>query len=74
METEMLHEKCQYYLEMLCNTIPERCVGSEGNRMATRFFENEISSLGWNAEMPEFEAMGILGTAYLSLSRSHRMS
>ncbi len=57
METEILHEKCQHYLEMMCKTIPERCVGSEGNRMATQFFQDEISSLGWNAEVTEFEAI-----------------
>ncbi|MEA1959104.1 MAG: M28 family peptidase [Chloroflexota bacterium] len=56
METEKLYLKSQSYLEKLCVEIPERCVGSEGNRMATRFFEQEISSYGWDTELQEFEA------------------
>jgi len=57
METEKLYQKCLSYLRVLCEEIPERCVGSEGNRMATRFFEKEISSFGWNTEMQEFDAI-----------------
>ena len=57
METEELYQKCSTYLQILCNKIPSRCVGSEGNRMATSFFEKEISSFGWNTEMQEFEAI-----------------
>jgi aminopeptidase YwaD len=37
--------------------IPERCVGSDGNRAATRFFEREIASFGWNTETQEFDAI-----------------
>lgn len=44
-------------LEMFCSRIPERCVGSEGNRQATRFFESELSSLGWETELEEFDAI-----------------
>ena len=57
METANLFSKCQAYLKKLCVEIPERCVGSEGNRQAVRFFEKEISALGWDTEMPEFDAM-----------------
>ena len=57
METEQLYQKSLSYLRVLCEEIPERCVGSEGNRMATRFFEKEISSFGWNTEIQEFEAV-----------------
>jgi aminopeptidase YwaD len=53
----MTSEKCLAYLKFLCEEIPERCVGSEGNRMATRFFEKEISSLGWETDSVEFDAM-----------------
>ena len=44
-------------MEKLCREIPERCVGSGGNRMATEFFDREITSLGWRTELQEFEAM-----------------
>ena len=37
--------------------IPERCVGSEGNRLATRFFAQEIALFGWETETQEFDAM-----------------
>jgi aminopeptidase YwaD len=49
--------KCQGYLKTLCLDIPERCVGSEGNRQATHFFERELSSFGWATEMAEFDAI-----------------
>jgi len=57
METEQLYQKCFSYLRKLCEEIPERSVGSEGNRMATRFFEKEISSFDWNTEIQEFDAI-----------------
>ena len=57
MPTENLNFLGQSYLKKLCEEIPERCVGSEGNRMATRFFEKEISSFGWETEIQEFEAI-----------------
>ncbi|MCK9220899.1 MAG: M28 family peptidase [Bacteroidales bacterium] len=51
------YQKILIYLEKLCQEIPERCVGSEGNLKATRFFEAEISALGWETEMTAFEAI-----------------
>lgn len=57
METEKLIQKSRFYLKKLCEDIPERCVGSEGNRIATRFFEKEISSFGWKTEVQEFTAI-----------------
>jgi len=57
METEKLYQKSSTYLQTLCEEIPDRCVGSEGNRMATSFFEREISSLGWDTEVQEFDAI-----------------
>ncbi|MCJ7432720.1 MAG: M28 family peptidase, partial [Anaerolineales bacterium] len=57
MENEKLYSKCMSYLKKLCEEIPERSVGSEGNRLATRFFEDEIASFGWDTEMPEFDAI-----------------
>ncbi len=57
MKTENLDQLSQSYLKKLCEEIPERSVGSEGNRMATHFFEKEISSFGWDTEIQEFEAI-----------------
>jgi len=51
-----LYQRSLRYLEILCRTIPERSVGSEGNREATTFFEKEISSFGWETESAEFDA------------------
>ena len=50
------YERSLQYLDMLCRTIPDRSVGSEGNREATSFFEKEISSIGWETESAEFDA------------------
>ena len=57
MNTEYIQQLCQTYLQTLCVDIPERCVGSDGNRAATRFFEQEIASFGWETETQEFDAM-----------------
>ena len=56
METEKLNLQSQNYLKKLCVEIGDRSVGSKGNRMASRFFEHELSSLGWETEMQEFDA------------------
>lgn len=45
------------YLDLFCNIIDERCVGSEGNREATRYLANELSRLGWDTETTEFDAI-----------------
>lgn len=52
-----LLKKCNEYLKTFCIDIPERCVGSAGNRQATSFLEKELSKLKWETEMPEFEAI-----------------
>lgn len=57
METERLCQESSAYLQTLCEEIPDRCVGSEGNRMATNFFGKEISSFGWDTEVQEFDAI-----------------
>jgi aminopeptidase YwaD len=57
MDTEQHYKKCLSYLQKLCVEIPERCVGSDGNRAATRFFAQEIASFGWEVETQKFEAM-----------------
>lgn len=52
-----LHQKVTSCLETLCSSIRDRSVGSEGNRAATDFFRNELSSLGWTTETPEFDVV-----------------
>jgi len=49
--------RCLSYLKTLCEDISGRSVGSEGNRVASRFFADEIYSFGWDAETPEFDVM-----------------
>ena len=48
--------KSKSHLKTLCTEIKERCVGSEGNRKATKFFSNELTRLGWETETQEFDA------------------
>ena len=55
--TEIKFEKILTYLDTFCHVITERCVGSEGNRQATRFFEKELINLGWNTFLKEFDAV-----------------
>lgn len=57
MTSDRLYSKSLSYLNALCHDTTERCVGSEGNRQATYFFEKELTSLGWDTTMPEFDAM-----------------
>lgn len=55
--TEDLYTKSLFYLDTFCNRIGERCVGSEGNKEATRFLKNELSGLGWKTSAAEFDAI-----------------
>ncbi|NPV87820.1 MAG: M28 family peptidase [Anaerolineae bacterium] len=57
MQSEQLYQKSVSYLHTLCRTIPERCVGSPGNRQATDFFKRQIASLGWQTEVSELDAV-----------------
>ncbi len=52
----MIHT-CNEYLNKLCLEIPERPVGSEGNRQATRFFRDIVTSFGWEVDTTLFDAM-----------------
>ncbi len=45
------------HLHKLCQEITDRSVGSLGNQSASRYFEQELFSLGWDIETQEFEAM-----------------
>ncbi len=53
----MLTQTALSYLKTLCVDIPDRSVGSGGNRAATRFFEKEIASHGWETQLPQFDAV-----------------
>lgn len=57
MDTEQLYQKTVSYMKTLCEEIPERQVGSEGNRRATRFFHKEVSSFGWQTEVSELDVI-----------------
>ncbi|MDP4196048.1 MAG: M28 family peptidase [Bacteroidota bacterium] len=57
MSNENFQTRASNYLNKLCCEISERCVGSEGNRIATTFFEKEISSFGWQTELQPFNAI-----------------
>ena len=57
MGSDNLYQKGEGYLKKFCLEIAERCVGSDGNRKATRFFEKEIASLGWETERQKFGAI-----------------
>jgi aminopeptidase YwaD len=57
MKDNLLKLRCKDYLKTLCVDITERCVGSDGNRQATSFFEEELSKRYWETEMAEFDAI-----------------
>lgn len=72
MNEDKLAEQCEEYLRTLCIDINERCVGSEGNRQATSFFNRQLTALGWKTEMPEFTAVDwVDGGATLSTEGEH---
>lgn len=47
----------QRYLETFCVQISNRHVGSPGNREATTFFANTMTSFGFTTECPEFDCI-----------------
>ncbi len=51
---DLMFERSNKYIKQLCNDISERCVGSEGNKEATRFFAEKLESFGFAIEMPRF--------------------
>jgi len=51
-DTAELIARCNKYMKILCVDIHERSVGSEGNRKATKFCNEELISFGWKTEMP----------------------
>jgi len=61
-----LTAKMKDYLEVLCLKIPNRHVGSPGNRQATEFFARTVASFGFETEMPQFACIDwAYGEVYL---------
>ena len=52
-----LASKAQTYLRQLCVDIPNRRVGTPGNRTATALFTDAISALGFRTECPSFDCL-----------------
>ena len=61
MSSSQLAEKAERYLERLCVEIPNRRVGSAGNRAATDFFAETMTSFGFRTESPEFPCIDWVG-------------
>lgn len=57
MELSQLTQKAKAYLDTLCNQLPNRRVGSEGNGLATAYFAERMQSFGFDVECPEFECL-----------------
>jgi aminopeptidase YwaD len=57
MASDTLLEKSNNYLHKLCVEIPSRRVGSEGNCLATDFFERTVSSYGFRTQSPQFDCI-----------------
>lgn len=51
------NKKAGCYLHQLCDTHPDRRVGSTGNRAATDLFASVVHSHGFAVEMPEFDCI-----------------
>lgn len=56
-ETTHMKAKSQSYLQELCINIPQRPVGSEGNRRATDYFQKVVAPFGWELESTPFQAL-----------------
>jgi aminopeptidase YwaD len=52
-----LAEQADRYLGKLCLEIPNRPVGSPGNRRATDFFAGTVASFGFETETPAFDCI-----------------
>jgi len=48
---------CQNHLNKICINLPERPTGSQGNRLATKYFFDQVSQFGWEVESTKFTAM-----------------
>lgn len=57
MDSTMLAERAAAYLKKLCLEIPTRRVGTPGNREAVDFFEQVITSFGFEVESQPFDCL-----------------
>jgi aminopeptidase YwaD len=57
MTKTLLPDKAKQYLEYLSLELPTRSVGTPGNRAATTFFAETVSSFGFQTETPEFDCI-----------------
>jgi len=53
----LLSKNAGIYLQKLCTEIENRCVGSAGNRQATDYFAEKISTFGFRTESPDFDCI-----------------
>ncbi len=56
-ENTELSAHIQAWLTELCTTIPNRHLGSAGNRAATDYFASTLASFGFDTECPEFDCI-----------------
>ncbi len=52
-----MNRSCNDYLKQLCLDIPQRPVGSVGNRQATSLFREIVRDFGWDVESTPFMAV-----------------
>ena len=57
MNSESLDSKARRYLIELCQKIPSRRVGSQGNRDATAFFKNVMEQFNFKVETQPFQCL-----------------
>ena len=54
---QQLNQKAGSYLKQLCVDIPERCVGSEGNRRAGDLLESYFRFFNFETSRPSFDCL-----------------
>ncbi len=54
---QQLNQKACSYINQLCMEIPERCVGSEGNRRAADLLESYLQSFNFETYKPSFDCV-----------------
>ncbi|GAP68014.1 Zn-dependent amino-/carboxypeptidase, M28 family [Bacteroidales bacterium 6E] len=57
MNKKQLLSTAQKHLKTLCIDIPDRSVGSKGNRRATEYFKNELTRHSWDMEETLLQVM-----------------
>ena len=57
MQISTLRQAAINHINVLCTEIPDRSVGSEGNRQATRYFRQILDQNGWETESTLLQVM-----------------